>query len=127
MRGIIFHIQRTGVPSSLSKEYDLDSQPRVTIYGPSQFGYNFPADESTVFLKTFLRTRSPCWNIRGFARLLYKFASLRWYDSILTVAASRSSFAMSRSLITDSVFDCSSISVQSVGIPIFVGTIASIP
>ena len=34
---------------------------------------------------------------------------------------------MSRSLIIDSVFDCSGISVRSVGIPIFVGTMASIP
>ena len=36
-------------------------------------------------------------------------------------------FAMSRSLITDSVFDCLGISVRSVGIPISVATIASIP
>ena len=80
-----------------------------------------------MFLKTFLKTRSSGWNIQGFMRLLYRFASLRWYDVIRTVAASRSSSAMSRSLITYSVFDCSGISVRSVGIPISVGTIASIP
>ena len=50
-----------------------------------------------------------------------------WYDAILTVATSRSSFAMSRSLITISAFDCSGISVKSVGMLISVGTIASIP
>ena len=59
--------------------------------------------------------------------LLYRFSSLRWYDAISTTAASRSSSTMSRYLITDSVFDCSGISVQSVGIPISVWTIASIP
>ena len=80
-----------------------------------------------MFFKTFLRTRSLGWNIRGFTRLLYRFASLRWYDAIRTAAASRSSSVMFRSLITDSVFDCSGISVRSVGIPISVGTIASIP
>ena len=60
-------------------------------------------------------------------RLLYMFASLRWYDAIRTAAASHSSSTMSKSLIMDSVFDCSGISVQSVGIPISVETIASIP
>ena len=80
-----------------------------------------------MFSKTFFRTRSFGWNIRGFTRLLYRFASLRWYDAIRTAAASRSSSAMSRSLIIDSVFDCSSISVRSVGILISVRTITSIP
>ena len=127
MRCITFHILGTGVPSSLSNAYDPDSPARFTIYGPSQFGWNFPVDGSVVFLKTFLRTRSPGWKIWGFTRLLYRFASLQWYDAIHTAAASRSSFAMSRSLITDSVFDCSVISVRSVGILISVGTIASIP
>ena len=42
-------------------------------------------------------------------------------------AVSRSSSAVSYSFIMDSVFDCSGISVQSVGIPISVGIIASIP
>ena len=79
-----------------------------------------------MFLKTFLRTKSSFWNIRGFTRLLYRFASLRWYDYICIAAASRSSSAMSRSLIIDSIFDCSGISIRSVGIPISVGTIASI-
>ena len=80
-----------------------------------------------MFLKTFLRTKSPGWNIQGFMHLLYRFASLRWYDAIRTAAALRSSSAMSKSLITDSVFDCSGISVRSMGIPISVGTIAFIP
>ena len=78
-----------------------------------------------MFLKTFLRTRSPGWNILGFNRLLYRFASLRWYKAIRIAVAFLSSSAMFRSLITDSVFDCSSISVWSMGIPISVGTIAS--
>ena len=106
--------------------YDLDSLASVTIYGPSQFGWNFLADGSIVFSKTFLKTRSPRWNIWGFTLLLYRFASLRWYDSIRTAVASCNSSAKSRSLITDLVFDCSGISVRSVGIPISVGIIASI-
>ena len=80
-----------------------------------------------MFLKTFLRTKSLGWNVRGFTRLLYRLANLRWYDSIHTVAALSSSSAMSRSLVIDLVFGCSNISVQSVGMPIFVGIIASIP
>ena len=80
-----------------------------------------------MFSKTFLRTKSHGWNIRGFTCLLYRFASLRWYDAICTAVASRSSSAMSRSVITDSIFDYSGISVRSVGIPISVRTIASIP
>ena len=42
-------------------------------------------------------------------------------------AVSHSSSSVSRSLIMDSVLDCSSISVRSVGIPIYVGIIDSIP
>ena len=80
-----------------------------------------------MFSKTFLKTKAPGWNIRGFTRLLYRFSSLRWYDAIRTAAASHSSSAMSRSLIIDSVFDCLGISVRSVGISIYVGTIRSIP
>ena len=94
----------------------------ITFY----VGWNFPIDGSVVFSKTFLRTRSPGLNI-GFTCLLYRFASLRWYDAIHTAAASPSSFAMSWSLITDSVFNCLGISVRSVGIPISIGSIASIP
>ena len=71
-----------------------------------------------MFLKTFLRTKSPGCNIRGFTRLLYRLASLRWYDAIRTAAASLNSSAMSRSLIT-----YSGISFRSVGIPISVGII----
>ena len=58
--------------------------------------------------------------------LLYRFASLLWYDAIRIAVASRSSSAMSRSLITISAVDCLGILVRSVGMPIFVGTIASI-
>ena len=60
-------------------------------------------------------------------RLLYGFSSLLWYDAIHIVAASRDSSAMSRSLITYSVFDYLGVSVRSVGIPISIGIIASIP
>ena len=80
-----------------------------------------------MFSKTFLKTKSPGWNIRGFTSLLYRFASLWWYDAIRTAAASLSLFAMSRSLITDLVFGCSGISIWSMGIPTSAGTIASIP
>ena len=80
-----------------------------------------------MFSKKFLSTISPCWNIRGFTRMLYRFVILRWYDAIRRAATSCSSSTMSRSLITYSVFDSSSISVQRVGIPIPVGTITSIP
>ena len=64
-----FHILGTCVPSSLSNAYDPDSPTRVTRYGPSQLGWNFPTAGSTVFSKTFLRTRLPGWNARGFTRL----------------------------------------------------------
>ena len=40
--------------SSFSNAYDLDLPARVTIYGPSQFGWNFSVDGSAVFSKTFL-------------------------------------------------------------------------
>ena len=63
----------------------------------------------------------------GFKCLLYRFANLRWHDVILIAVASCSSSAMSRSLIIDSVFDCSGISVRSMGMSISVGTIAFIP
>ena len=117
----------TGVPSSLSNTYDPDSLAFFTIYDPSQFGWNFPTDGLVVFSKTFLKTKSLSWNIRSFTRLLYRFVILRWYDVIRTTTASYSLSIMSKSLITDSVFDCSGISVRSVGIPISIGTIASIP
>ena len=80
-----------------------------------------------MFSKKFLKSRSPGLNIWGFMHLLYRFSSLCWYDAISTVAASRSLSTMSRYLITDSVFECSGISVRSVGISIYVGIIASIP
>ena len=36
----------------------------------SQLGWNFPVVGSAVFSKTFLKTRSPGWNARGFTCLL---------------------------------------------------------
>ena len=80
-----------------------------------------------MFSKTFLKTKSLSRNIRGFTRLLYRFASLWWYEALHTATASRSSFAISRSLIKDLAFDCSDVTIRSVGILISVGTIASIP
>ena len=80
-----------------------------------------------MFSKTFLKTRSLGRNIRGFMHLLYRFASLLWYDAIHIATASHSSSAMFRSLITNLVFDYSDVSIRSVGIPISIGTIASIP
>ena len=80
-----------------------------------------------MFSKTFLKIRSLGWNIRGFTHLLYRFSSLRWYDVICTAAASCNLSVMSRSLITDSVFDCLGILVRSMCIPISIGTIAAIP
>ena len=50
----------------------------------------------------------------------------RFLSRILGVAVSRSSFAMSNSLIMDYVLNCSGISIRCVGIPISVGIIASI-
>ena len=50
---ITFHILGSSVPSSLSNAYDPDLLARVIIYGPSQFGWNFSVDGSTVFSKLF--------------------------------------------------------------------------
>ena len=80
-----------------------------------------------VFSKTHLKTRSLSWNVCGFTRLLYMFANLCWYDVIRTVVSSQSSSTISRSLVTTSTLASSGIPVQSVGIPIYVGIIASIP
>ena len=80
-----------------------------------------------MFLKTLLKTRSSVWNARNFTCLLYRFVSLCWYDVIRIVAASRSSSIISKSLVTASLLDFSRTSIQSVGIPIFVGIMASIP
>ena len=58
--------------------------------------------------------------------MLYKLASLCWYDAIHTAAASRNSSAISKSLVMASALASSGILVRSVGIPIFMGIIASI-
>ena len=71
-------------------------------------------------------TNSPALNIRGLTRRLCKLANLCWYDYIRMVAASRSSSAVSKSLITALVFVFSGIFIRMVGIPFFVGMIASI-
>ena len=59
--------------------------------------------------------------------MLYKFANLLWYDAIHTTIVSRGSSAMSRSLITDSVFNCSGVSVRSLGIPVSVERYTGFP
>ena len=116
-----------GVLSSLFNAYDPAAPTRTTIYGPSQFGWNFPSIGLAVFLKTLLKTKSPSWNVRGFTRLLYRFSILCWYDVIHIAAAFLSSFDISRSLVTTSALTYLGILVQSVGIPISMGIMASIP
>ena len=59
-----FHILGTGVPSSLFKAYDPTAPTRTNVYGPSQFGWNFPSAGLAVFSKTLLITKSPSWNVR---------------------------------------------------------------
>ena len=80
-----------------------------------------------MFSKTLLKTNFLVRNVRGFTHRLYKFASLCWYDAIRTAAASRSSSIVSKSLATTSTFVFSGIFVYTVGIPIYVGMMASIP
>ena len=89
--------------------------------------WNFPSVGLVVFSKTILKTNSPGRNIRGFTRWLCKFASLCWYHIMRIVAASRSSSIMSKSLAMASTFAFSGISARMVGIPIYVGMMASIP
>ena len=121
-----FHILGTGVPSRLFNEYNSAAPTRTTLYDPSQFGWNFPSVGLAVFSKTLLKAMSLSWNVRGFIRLLYKFANLCWYDSIRITAALRSSSAISRSLATALALASSRIPNQSVGMSIFVGIIASL-
>ena len=116
----------TGIQSSLSNAYDPTGPTLTIVYGPSQFGWNLPTTGSTLFSKTLLKTRSPTWYACCLTHLLYKFVVLCWYDVIRIVAASRSKFTISRSLVRALVLASSEISVRSVGIPIFVGIMASI-
>ena len=97
------------------------------MYGPSPLGWNFPSVELDVFSKTLLKTSSPALNVHGFTRRLCQLANLCWYEAMRMVVASRSSSAVSRSLIMASVLVSSRILVQIVGISISVGMIASIP
>ena len=71
-----FHILGTGVLSSLFNAYDLVAPTRTTVYGLSQFGWNFLSVGLAVFSKPLLKTRSLSLNVRGFTHLLYKFANL---------------------------------------------------
>ena len=80
-----------------------------------------------MFLKTLCKTNSPTRNVRGFTRLLCKFASLYWYDIIRTTVASQSSLVVSRSLAMTSAFAFLRIFVCTVGILINVEMMASIP
>ena len=122
-----FHILGTKVPSSLFNAYDLAAPTWATVYGSSQFGWNFSFVGLVVFSKTFLKTRSPSRNVYGFTRLLYRFVNLCCYDAIRTTTALWSSSVISRSVVTTSALASLGISVRSVGIPISVGIVASIP
>ena len=97
------------------------------MYGPSQFGWNLQAIGSAVFSKTLLKTRSLAWNVRYLTRLLYKFVVLYWYDVIRTATTSQSLSIIFKSLARASAIASLVISVQSVGIPIYVRIMASIP
>ena len=80
-----------------------------------------------MFLKTLLKTNYLGRNVRSFTSQLCKFSSLYWYDAMPTSIASRCSLIMSRSLTRASTFAFSRISTRTVGIPISVGMMASIP
>ena len=95
-----FHILVTRVMSSLFNAYDLAAPIWTTVYGPSQFGWNFLSAGLEVFSKTLLKTRSPSWNVCGVTHLLYRFVNLCWHDAMHTAAALRSSSIISRSLVT---------------------------
>ena len=97
------------------------------VYHSSQFSWNFPAVGFAMFSKTLLKTRSLAWNVHCLTCLLCKFEVLCWYDSIRIATASRSSYVISKSLAKASVLASPGIYVRSVGIPAFVGIIASIP
>ena len=97
------------------------------MYGPSQLSCNFPSTGLDVFSKALLRTNSLALNVRGFTRRLCQLANLYWYEAMHTTATSRSSSAVSRSLIMASMLASSGIPVRMVDIPIYVGMIASIP
>ena len=97
------------------------------MYDPSQLGWNFPSAGLAVFSKTLLKTNSLSRNVCDFTRWLWKFASLYWYDVIRTATASQSSSVVSRSLAMASTFAFLGIYAHTVGIPISIGMMASIP
>ena len=80
-----------------------------------------------MFSKTLLKINSPGMNVCGFTHRLCKFASLCLYDAMRTDVASWSSSVVSRSLAMASTLASSGISARMVGIPIFVGMVASSP
>ena len=73
---MVFHILGIGIPSNLFNAYDLAALTRITVYGPSQFGWNFLFAGLAVFSKTFLKTMSLSWNVHSFTSLLYRFFNL---------------------------------------------------
>ena len=79
-----------------------------------------------MFSKTLLKTNSPALNVHGFALRLCQLANLCWYEATRIAVASRSSSAVSSSLIMASMLVSSGIPVRIVGIPISMGMIASI-
>ena len=97
------------------------------MYGSSQFGWNFTFAELALFSKTLLKTNSLGRDLRSFTRRLCKFSNLYWYEAMRTNAASRSSSFVSRSLAMASTFALSRIYARTMGIPIYVGMMASIP
>ena len=59
-----FHILGMGASSSLFNAYDPAAPTWTTIYGPSQFGWNFLSIGLAMFSKTLLKTKSTSWNVR---------------------------------------------------------------
>ena len=100
------------------------SRPQVRS---SHWVWSGGATGLTVFSKTLLKTNSLGRNVRDFTRQLCKFGSLYWYDAMRTVAASRSSSVVSRSLAMALTFAFLRISTRTLGIPIYVRMMASIP
>ena len=80
-----------------------------------------------MFSKTLLKANSLGRNVRDFTRRLFKFSSLCWYDAMRIAVASRSSSVVSKFFTMALAFAFSGISTHTVGIPIFVGMMASIP
>ena len=97
------------------------------MYGPSQLGWNFPSTGLAVFSKTLFKTNSSGRKVRSITRWLWKFTSLRCYDSMRIASTSRSSSVVSRSLAKASAFAFLGIFARTMAIPISMGMMASIP